>query len=806
MHVWPRFRLFACTSLFLVGLGALQAAAATYYVDKESRGGSCNNSNPGTITQPVCTIDAGLGKLAAGDTLYVRGGRYDEGMAAGNLPSASSWETATIVASYPGETASLHGLGVSHPTNPPQYVIFKDFDISGGISGVTVTRSMDYPWGTVKARFVNLDIHHWHGPNNGVYVAADGVEYIGGKVHHAPVGPTDCNWESFDCHGFYWIGAHGLIDGVDIYECSGYGIQLYTAYGRTYVNDNIVRNNIIHHNMIPPSLAGGGIVVGSGTNNLIYNNIIYGNRADGIDTGYDAHGTKYYNNTIYGNRDRGLYIDSSIQNAVARNNILYGNTYGLSNDGVGTTLSNNLDGDPLFVNAGAGDFRLQAGSPAINTGFAATFITTDIAGTPRPQPTGGAWDIGAYEYASAATCPPECPPTCPPDCPPDESSTSADMYVSAGGHGDTPSDSHSCRTAETITTPKATLASACTCMTIPGKAMVLRGGTYAAALNTSTCPITGGTSWDAPTRLKRYANETPVLQLPASAPDAVMTFASPSTDGFIEVDGLTLDGASRANGDGLLVLYSRNLHFKNLHVHHNHTQNIALLGASHVEIVTSTLTDALGGANVSLQDTSTNIVIRGNTITQSPVAGVSLDASAVSNGVVIAKNTMTNTGTGIDIGPGTGALVENNVIQRQSNAGVRVRSGAAQWKVYHNDSVSNTGTGLVCESGATGGDFANNIAVANTAAQLVNTCGALTRGNILTGTLAELFTTVPVLKETPPLSPAINSGVDLPSVTDDQIGTARPFAVKWDAGAREAQVAPGPGPRTGVRIGVMMFF
>jgi hypothetical protein len=297
-----------------------------------------------------------------------------------------------------------------------------------------------------------------------------------------------------------------------------------------------------------------------------------------------------------------------------------------------------------------------------------------------------------------------------------------------------------------------------------------------------------------------------VLQMPTSASDAILTFGAPATDSFIEVDGLTLDGASRAQGDGLLVLYSRNLRFKNMTIHHNRSQNIALLGTSNVDILTSTLTDALGHGNISLQDTSTNILISGNTIATGMQAGVSLDASAVSNGVTIAKNTITNTVTGIDVGPGTGVLVENNVIQGQSSAGIRVRSGATQWKVYHNDSVSNTGAGLLCESGATSGDFANNIAVANTAAQLVNTCGALTRGNLLTGTLAEIFTTVPVLKDTAPVSPAINSGVDLPSVTDDQIGTARPVAGLWDAGAREAQVVPTPGPRTGVRIGVMMFF
>jgi hypothetical protein len=52
----------------------------------------------------------------------------------------------------------------------------------------------------------------------------------------------------------------------------------------------------------------------------------------------------------------------------------------------------------LFVNYqenGAGDYHLQAGSPAIDKGFSTSAPLTDFDGKARPQ--GAGVDIGAYE-------------------------------------------------------------------------------------------------------------------------------------------------------------------------------------------------------------------------------------------------------------------------------------------------------------------------------------------------------------------------------------------------------------------------
>ncbi|MBI4559218.1 MAG: right-handed parallel beta-helix repeat-containing protein [Candidatus Hydrogenedentes bacterium] len=62
----------------------------------------------------------------------------------------------------------------------------------------------------------------------------------------------------------------------------------------------------------------------------------------------------------------------------------------------GTEGPGNIDSNPLFVDTVNEDFRLQAGSPAIDTGTLEGAPATDIRGVPRPQ--GAGVDMGAYEY------------------------------------------------------------------------------------------------------------------------------------------------------------------------------------------------------------------------------------------------------------------------------------------------------------------------------------------------------------------------------------------------------------------------
>jgi hypothetical protein len=71
------------------------------------------------------------------------------------------------------------------------------------------------------------------------------------------------------------------------------------------------------------------------------------------------------------------------------------------NDDGSVDATNTIYADPLFVNDTSSpyNFDLQAGSPAIDAAAPVTSVTTDYAGTPRPQ--GSAPDIGAYEFVAS---------------------------------------------------------------------------------------------------------------------------------------------------------------------------------------------------------------------------------------------------------------------------------------------------------------------------------------------------------------------------------------------------------------------
>src|SRR6266571_9581703 len=131
--------LAATIITMLCGCGILHvraAQAAIYYVATNG-----SDSNPCTQSAPFGTIRKGLATIHAGDTLYLRGGTYNEAISSNNQtsPTGTSWSNPVTIASYPGESAILQPSGVGgvidfnayNTSYHIQYIIFDRLILDG---------------------------------------------------------------------------------------------------------------------------------------------------------------------------------------------------------------------------------------------------------------------------------------------------------------------------------------------------------------------------------------------------------------------------------------------------------------------------------------------------------------------------------------------------------------------------------------------------------------------------------------------------------------------------------------------------
>lgn len=189
-----------------------------------------------------------------------------------------------------------------------------------------------------------------------------------------------------------------------------------------------MRNIHVYNNKVYQNDGHGIGVVSEGSGNMdgvyIYNNVVYKNGNDGIlvyDWGLTgrpnppsplpaARNIYVFNNTVYKNAQirnwyGGIAIDHKFATSIfIRNNLTFGNPTNIRRYNVptGTVIDTNIETSGLVKNADSGDFSLNAGSTAIDTGsnnlpFNLTFDFNNIA-----RPFNSRLDVGALEYVYIA--------------------------------------------------------------------------------------------------------------------------------------------------------------------------------------------------------------------------------------------------------------------------------------------------------------------------------------------------------------------------------------------------------------------
>lgn len=441
--------------LLLVILCLAQVSeAVTRYVGKSgSNGNSCATSQSSAAGSRKLTINAGISCMAAGDTLIVGNGVYQEMLTdsggypgpvpAVRPPSGSSWGTATII-----KAENIHGAiieavftgwqeVVSFGESGTQYISIEGFVFDAGKDQPTVgggegTRRGIYisdNGGFVRYQDIRIDYPSDQGAQGNF--AVGGWEFI--RVDMNNVGyhsTTDANicdacgnypdyCETAVCHGYYVGGTGGaLIDGGTIDRVHGFAHQLYAA------------NVTVRNQTIKRTLSYGSITSGSGASgNLFYNNV-YIQTAGAVDiressncaiignTVYDSvvnrtGGTEWVFHVVGSNNQikNNLGVDFLpsgdsfvFSSAVGGSNVIPGNPTngGLVGGNVCAATgqngcTNTSTGMTYFVNPGAGDLRLTSTSPARNQGLTLSSpYNVDKDGNTRTAP----FDSGAYEFVT----------------------------------------------------------------------------------------------------------------------------------------------------------------------------------------------------------------------------------------------------------------------------------------------------------------------------------------------------------------------------------------------------------------------
>lgn len=303
---------------------------SAYYVDKDSVGGKCSDTNSGTISAPFCTFAKAHAVAVAGDTIYFRRGTYP-----GMIITKSGTSTAYLTfASYPGEKVVVDGTGM-------EATIYLKQTRYVEVNGFEVIHASTAWFSGIHARGLNVA-----GTDYGITLSSN--NRIINNVVHDNVNGTN------EIEGIQTINSsYNLIQGNTVYNnyYSGIGVE---AQPNVPVIGNQIINNVVYGNLGVPNNEGNadGIHTGGNrsTKNIILGNISYGNGDDGIDT-WDSSNNTIERNISHDNRGsgdgNGFKMGGGRTAGSGGNNVVF---YNISYNNKGDGFQTNGSGGDIFYN------------------------------------------------------------------------------------------------------------------------------------------------------------------------------------------------------------------------------------------------------------------------------------------------------------------------------------------------------------------------------------------------------------------------------------------------------------------------
>jgi hypothetical protein len=322
----------------------------TIYVDSSNTSGI----EYGTQEYPFNTIQEGIDVALRQDTVLVYPGRYKE-----NIDFMGRSIVLTSLQMRTGDDSYISSTIIDGDNKGIVVGFYNSLDSTTILNGFSIVNGYDPNYGAIKIsgystpRLMNLIIRD--------NISGD----IGGGLTSDSGSPTSplrlTNLKIFN---------NSAIKGGGLCFCCD-------------CHDVIMDNVLIYNNSAKET---GGSICSGQVSNLTLNNVTIANNTSseaGIITWDDSEIT--LNNCILWNN-----LQQEIEGNV---NAVYSNIKG------GYSGEGNINKDPLFVNAGEGDFRLQDGSPCINSGTPDTsglnLLSEDLEGYPRIYDA--RIDMGAHE-------------------------------------------------------------------------------------------------------------------------------------------------------------------------------------------------------------------------------------------------------------------------------------------------------------------------------------------------------------------------------------------------------------------------
>ncbi|WP_431258145.1 choice-of-anchor Q domain-containing protein [Roseateles chitinivorans] len=367
-------------ALALLLAGAHAQAATTYYVSTTG-----NDANPGTLAAPWRHINHAASVAAAGATVYVRGGVYNEYVTFAKSGNATAGPI--VFQNYAGELPIVDGTGVNccggdmrglFNVNSKSYITINGFEIRNYASGT----KNDEPAGIVvigsgtQIKLLNNKIHDIKttiektGNAHGIAVWGTGttpysqITISGNEVYNLKTGQTetvalDGNVTDFSITGNLIHDNSNI--GIDVIGFQGTGPDGYDQVRNGTIADNRIynitttknpsynnepsaggiycdgcANVVIERNLIRNADLGIEVAAETGgeksSNVTVRNNLVYDTQLANISIGgYDASRggadrVNVVNNTLYQSasaKGEGFQVQFNTTNSVFKNNIVF---------------------------------------------------------------------------------------------------------------------------------------------------------------------------------------------------------------------------------------------------------------------------------------------------------------------------------------------------------------------------------------------------------------------------------------------------------------------------------------------------